>query len=67
LLETSVLLHDNSAIQGLYDLCDCFNKAMAYLEISPEEWKQMISLGCDGTSVNIESGGLKGHLERDFP
>ena len=51
--------------QGLYD---CFKQAMVYLDIPPAEWKQkIIGLGCDGTSANIGSGGLKGHLERDMP
>ena len=51
--------------QGLYE---CFKQAMAYLEIPPAEWKQkLIGLGCDGTSANLGSGGLRGHLERDMP
>ena len=29
--------------------------------------KKIIGLECDGTSANLESGGLKGHLEIDMP
>jgi len=33
----------------------------------PAEWKQKIGLGCDSTSANLGSGGLRGHFERDVP
>ena len=37
--------------QGLYD---CLKKAMAYMGVTPIEWKsKMIGLGCDGASSNL--------------
>ena len=52
--------------QGLYD---CLKKAMAYMGVTPIEWKsKMIGLGCDGASSNLESGcGLKGNIQKDIP
>ena len=39
--------------QGLYD---CLKKAMAYMEVTPLEWKsKMIGLGCDETNSNMGS------------
>jgi len=44
-----------STAEGLYN---CFESAMAYMEIE-ESWKmKMVGLGCDGTSVNL--GGKNG-------
>ena len=47
--------------QGLYD---CLKKAMAYMGVTPIEWKsKMIGLGYDGASSNLGSGcGLKGNI-----
>ena len=52
--------------QGLYD---CLKKAMAYMGVTPIEWKsKMIGLGCDGASSNLGSGcGLKGNIQKDIP
>lgn len=52
--------------QGLYD---CLKKAMAYMGVTPLEWKsKLIGLGCDGTSANLGSGGgLKGNIQEDIP
>ena len=52
--------------QGLYD---CLKKAMAYMGVTPIEWKsKMIGLGCDGASSNLGSGcDLKGNIQKDIP
>ena len=52
--------------QNLYD---CLKKAMAYMEVTPLEWKsKMIGLGCDGTNSNLGSGsGLKENIQKDVP
>ena len=48
--------------QGLYE---CLKKAMAYIGVTPLEWKnKMIGLGCD---ANLGSArGLKGNISLDY-
>ena len=52
--------------EGLYN---CLNATLAYMQITPLEWKaRMIGLGCDGTKANIGSGGgFKSYLQEDIP
>ena len=59
------LLCSNLAVE----LGKAFMKAMAYMGVTPIEWKsKMIGLGCDGASSNLRSGcGLKGNIQKDIP
>ena len=44
----------------------CFEAAMSYVGI-PDWTNKLIGFGCDGASVNIAAGGLRGHLEKSVP
>ena len=47
-------------------LYSCFERGLAFLGI--EDWRtKLVAFGCDGTSVNIAPGGLRGHLEESVP
>lgn len=45
--------------EGLFK---CFEAAMSYVDI-PDWTSKLVGFGCDGASVNIAAGGLRGHLE----
>lgn len=47
-------------------LFECFTRALDYVGIVGWEEK-LIGFGCDGTSVNIGAGGLRGFLEKSVP
>lgn len=32
-----------------------------------DDWKKLVSFGCDGVIVNLAAGGLKGNLKTDVP
>ena len=46
-------------------LLECFTRALDYVGIVG--WEKLIGFGCDGTSVNIGAGGLRGFLEKSVP
>ena len=47
-------------------LFECFKNALSYVGLANWEDK-LIGFGCDGTSVNIAAGGLRGYLEQSVP
>ena len=49
--------------EGLFE---CFKTALSYVGVANWEDK-LIGFGCDGTSVNIAAGGLRGYLEQSVP
>ena len=49
--------------EGLFE---CFKNALSYVGVANWEDK-LIGFGCDGTSVNIAAGGLRGYLEQSVP
>ena len=50
---------------GLYE---CFTRATEHVLGASSNWEaKCVGFGCDGTSVNIAAGGLRGHLEEPMP
>ena len=49
--------------EGLFE---CFKTALSYVGLANWEDK-LIGFGCDGTSVNIAAGGLRGYLDQSVP
>ena len=47
-------------------LFECFKNALKHVGLAKWEDKLM-GFGCDGTSVNIAAGGLRGYLEQSVP
>ena len=47
-------------------LFECFKNALSYVGLVNWEDK-LIGFGCDGTSVNIAAGGLRGYLDQSVP
>ena len=48
-------------------LFECFEQAVEFMGIGGDWKKKLIGFGCDGTSVNIADGGLKGYLQQAAP
>ena len=53
----------HSTAEGLFE---CFQKAVSHVGIVDWEDK-LVGFGCDGASVNIAAGGLRGYLEQSVP
>ena len=49
--------------EGLFE---CFKNALSHVGLANWEDK-LIGFGCDGSSVNIAAGGLRGYLEQSVP
>ena len=49
--------------EGLFE---CFQRAVSHVGIVDWEDK-LVGFGCDGASVNIAAGGLRGYLEQSVP
>ena len=61
----SVRRPKSGCAEGLFE---CLEKAVGHVGIADSDWKdKLIGFGCDGTSVNIAAGGLKGYLEQSVP
>jgi len=60
---SSVSDNPRADAKGLFE---CFTRALDYVGIVGWEEK-LIGFGCDGTSVNIGAGGLRGFLEKSVP
>ena len=51
--------------EGLFE---CFKNALSHMSLANWEDKLVaIGFGCDGTSVNIAAGELRGYLEQSVP
>ena len=49
-------------------LFECLEKAVGHVGITHSDWKdKLIGFGCDGASVNMAAGGLRGYLQHCVP